>query len=78
MNQQLSDQQAIIEAQYAAAYDRLTKTMYRIIYGVSAKWPPKEADAKAIREMASLDVELRAVAYGLPEPPEGMPEPPRM
>jgi hypothetical protein len=73
MNQQLSDQQAIIEAQYAAAYDRLTKTMYRIIYGVSAKWPPKEADAKAIREMASLDVELRAVAYGLPEPPEASP-----
>jgi hypothetical protein len=73
MNQQLSDQQALIEAQYAAAYDRLTKTMYRIIYGVSAKWPPKEADAKAIREMASLDVELRAVAYGLPEPLEEMP-----
>jgi hypothetical protein len=78
MNQLSPDQQALIEAQYAAAYDRLTATMYRIIYGVSAKWPPNAPRADAIREMASLDVELRAVAYGLPEPPEGMPEPPRM
>lgn len=70
MTMQRTDQtEAVIAEQYDRAKKQLEATLYRIVYGISAQWPPKAADAAAIRAMTALDHELRALAYGLPEPP---------